>query len=111
MINLPALADRLTALGLMDRPFFNMNRDEVEALCQAVLDCHQTRPMTMPYISERYQEPVLIIPDDAPPDLQPWKQQDGYAALHRVLCLIGADEAMMRRYLGVDWKTYLVETT
>lgn len=107
MVNLQALAEQLASLGIMQKAFYDMNRDEVEALCDAVLECVESRPATMPYISARYDEPVLIIPDDAPKELQPWKQpglNGGYAALYRVLRLLNADDDMMRRYLGKDWR-------
>ena len=107
MINLPALAAQLTEKGIMDKAFYDMNRDEVEAMIQAVVDSLEPTPMVMPYISMLYGEPVLVIPSNAPEELKPWKKQghnEGYAALFRILQQLRANDDMMRRYLGEDWK-------
>lgn len=107
MINLPTLATKLTEKGIMDKAFYDMNRDEVEAMVQAVVDSLEPTPLVMPYISMLYGEPVLVIPSTAPEDLKPWKKtghNEGYASLFRILQDLRADDDTMRRYLGEDWK-------
>ena len=107
MTNLPALAARLTEADLMDVTFRDMNKDQVEAMCQAVFESLEPVPYTMPYFSILHREPVLIIPDSAPPDLKPWPKtgyDEGRKVLFRVLRLLRADDDMMRRYMGEDWK-------
>lgn len=107
MINLHTLADKLTQKGLIDKAFYDMNRDEVEAMVQAVVDALEPMPMVMPYISHLYGEPVLVIPSTAPEELKPWKQPGqgaGYEKLRQILELLNADNDMKRRYLGADWQ-------
>jgi len=106
MINLHALAERLSAHGLGDKAFFDLNRDEALALCDAVLAAYTPEQEVLPYISTLYSEPVLVIPSNAPEELKPWKQQKqgaGHETLRRVLDLLSADDDMKRRYLGADF--------
>jgi hypothetical protein len=107
VINLHHLASKLTENGIMDKAFYDMNRDEVEAMVQAVVDSLEPTPMVMPYISMLYGEPVLVIPSNAPEELKPWKRQgenEGYHLLFRILQQLSANDDMMRRYLGENWK-------
>ena len=106
MINLPTLAAKLTEKGIMDKAFYDMNRDEVEAMVRAVVDALEPTPMTIPYVSYNFEEPVLIIPDTAP---LPFRRigligDEARVVLRDTLKMLGADFEMMRRYLGEDWK-------
>ena len=65
MINLPALAASLTEKGLIDKAFYDMNRDEVEAMCAAVLAAHQPEHEAVPYIRYDMHEPTLVVPSNA----------------------------------------------
>lgn len=106
MINLPALATSLTEKGLIDKAFYDMNRDEVMAMCEAVLAAHEPGHEVIPYVSYAYHEPVLVVPSNAS---QRFRRigLTGDAArvqLRDTLVMLNADYEMMRRYLGEDWK-------
>lgn len=109
MINLPALAASLTEKGLIDKAFYDMNRDEVEAMCEAVLAAHEPEQEVVPYISYAYHEPVLVVPANASKRFRRigLMGDEARAALRDTLQLLGADFEMMRRYLGADWKEIL----
>lgn len=106
MINLPALAAKLTEKGIMDKAFYDMNRDEVEAMIQAVLAAHEPEQDVIPYILRDRDEPVLVVPSNASPRFRRIGLigDDAREVLRDTLQLLGADNDMMRRYLGADWK-------
>lgn len=103
MINLPALARQLDELGIMSKSFVDLSRDEALAMVKAVVESLVER--RMPYVAlDRHGNHTLIVPADAPPELQPWLHEDSYAAGFRLLRFVGADEAMMEAHLGPDWR-------
>ena len=106
MINLPVLAASLTEKGLIDKAFYDMNRDEVLALCDAVLAAHTPEHEVIPYISYAYHEPVLVVPTNASKRFRRigLTGAQARAALRDTLKMLGADYEMMRRYLGNDWQ-------
>lgn len=108
MINLPALADRLNEIGVMEKAFIAMNREEVTALCQAVVDNLDAEPWTMPYWRPQGGERVLVMPADAPPVYRTWlydsSKNHGRVVLYHLLRTIGANEKEMVAYLGEAWR-------
>ena len=106
MINLPTLAAKLTEKGIMDKAFYDMNRDEVEAMCEAVLAAHEPEQEVIPYISYDYHEPVLVVPSNASKRFRRIGLigDDARAVLRNTLKMLGADFELMRRYLGENWK-------
>ena len=106
MINLPALAASLTEKGLIDKAFYDMNRDEVEAMCEAVLAAHTPEQDVIPYILRDRHEPVLVVPSNASPRFRRIGLigDDARVVLRDTLVMLGADDEMMRRYLGKNWK-------
>ena len=106
MINLPALAASLTEKGLIDKAFYAMNRDEVMALCEAVLSAHEPEQEVIPYISHAYHEPALVVPSNASKRFRRIGLigDDAIKTLADTLKMLGADYEMMRRYLGDDWQ-------
>ena len=106
MINLPTLAAKLTEKGIMDKAFYDMNRDEVEAMVQAVVDSLEPTPLVIPYISYDHKEPVLVVPDTASPRFRRIGLigDDARKVLRETLVMLSADDDMMRRYLGEDWE-------
>lgn len=106
MINLPALAASLTEKGLIDKAFYDMNRDEVLALCEAVIAAHEPEQEVIPYISHAYHEPVLVVPSNASKRFRRigLVGDDAIKILADTLKMLGADYEMMRRYLGDDWQ-------
>ena len=106
VVNLPALADKLTERGLIDKAFYDMNRDEVEAMCEAVLAAHEPEQEVIPYILHDRHEPVLVVPSNASPRFRRIGLigDDARVVLRDTLKMLGADDDMMRRYLGENWK-------
>ena len=108
MINLPALADRLNEIGVMEKAFIAMNKDEVMAFCQAVVDNLEREPWTMPYWRPQGGERVLVMPADAPPVYRTWlydpNKNHGRIVLYHLLRTIGATEMEMAAYLGEAWR-------
>lgn len=102
-IDLHALAKRLQALNLLDTPFREFSRDDVLAMAQAVVDALVEG--RMPYLRTTPSgRKELIMPFDAPEDLKTWKHGDGYLRLYKLLKMLGADEGVMRAYLGDDYE-------
>lgn len=110
MIDLPALAAKLTEKGIMDKAFYDMNRDEVMAMCEAVLATHQPAHEVVPYIRYDMHEPVLVVPSNAADHFRRIHMRGAEArkVLYETLHMLGADYEMMRRYLGDDWKEELL---
>lgn len=106
MINLPTLAANLTQQGLIDKAFYDMNRDEVEAMCEAVLTAYEPEQEVIPYILRDRHEPVLVVPSNASPRFRRIGLigDDARMVLRDTLKMLGADDDMMRRYLGANWK-------
>lgn len=108
MINLPALADRLIELGVMEKAFAAMNRDEVTALCQAVVENLESEPWTMPHWRQQGGERVLVMPSDAPPAYRTWlydpNKNHGRVVLYHLLRSMGATDKEMESYLGEAWR-------
>lgn len=106
MIDLPALALSLTQQGLIDKAFYDMNRDEVEAMCEAVLAAHTPEHEIIPYILHDRSEPALVVPSNASPRFRRIGLigDDARKVLRDTLKMLGADDDMMRRYLGKNWK-------
>ena len=105
MIDLPALAARLTEKGLIDKTFYDMNHDEVMAMCDAVLAAHNPEHEVVPYIKYDLHEPVLVVPRNSSKRFMRvhLTGKDARDALRETLELLGADYEMMRRYLGDSW--------
>lgn len=106
MINLPTMATSLTEKGLIDKAFYDMNRDEVEAMCEAVLAAYEPEQEIIPYILRDRREPVLVVPSNASPRFRRigLVGDDARRVLRETLKMLGADDDMMRRYLGENWK-------
>ena len=105
MIDLPALAAKLTEKGLIDKTFYDMNRDEVMAMCEAVLDAHDPDHEVIPYIRHDLA-PVLVVPSNASKRFRRVGLigDDARKILKDTLVMLGADHEMMRRYLGENWE-------
>lgn len=105
MIDLPAMADRLTEKGIMDKAFYDMNHDEVMVLCEAVLDAYQPEHEVIPYIRHDLA-PVLVVPSNASKRFRRVGLigDDARKILKDTLVMLGADNEMMRRYLGENWE-------
>lgn len=106
MINLPTLAASLTEKGLIDKAFYDMNRDEVEAMCEAVLAANEPEHEIIPYILRDRHEPALVVPSNASPRFRRigLVGDDARKVLRDTLVMLSADDDTMRRYLGEDWK-------
>lgn len=55
MINLQTLAERINGIGIMDKAFIDCTRDEIEALCQAVMNSFDD---SVP--AEGWQPPCIV---------------------------------------------------
>ena len=106
MIDLTALAAKLTNAGIMDKAFYDMNRDEVMAMCAAVLAAHQPEHEAVPYIRYDMHEPTLVVPSNAADHFRRIHMRGAEArkVLYETLHMLGADYEMMRRYLGESWQ-------
>lgn len=101
MVNLQALAAKLQTTGIMDKAFADMSRDDVLVMVGAVVEALETR--RMPYFESYGDYRELVIPRDAPVEMQPHRAPCGWLAMHRTLCTLGATEEEFTRYLGPTW--------
>lgn len=108
-MNLPKLAESLESLGLMQRAFVDLSREEAESLVRACWDTLEpTDARRLPYFrAERDGTRTLVTPFDSPECMKTWLKQDGFLALHDVLRALGATGEEMTAYMGPNWKEQL----
>ena len=107
MIDLPALAQRLTTAGIVGKSFSDLSRDEVLSMVQAVLDSLDERGWRMPCFRDSGGRRELIVPVNAPPYAKTWKAKDPWLAMHRLLSTLGATDEDRVAYLGPLWRESL----
>lgn len=98
MINLPALADRVNQIGIMQKAFLDCTREEIEALCTAVfssfdLDKVPADGWKQPYLLHG----ELVIPFDCHPDYRWWTP--GGKSIQQTLVELDAPYDVARRYV------------
>ncbi|NTU68949.1 MAG: hypothetical protein HGB02_08730 [Chlorobiaceae bacterium] len=101
MINLPHLAERLQADGLLNKSFMDCTKTEILAVCQSVLssigDEVPADGWKLPYIAKGGE---LVIPLDCHPDYRWW--QPGGKTLRETLQDLKAPWSVARQYIETD---------
>lgn len=103
MVSLPDLARELVGLGIMDKAFSSMCREEVEALISAVFSCIDTKTVPVKGWTKPYLKPNpvsgqqdLVIPFDTHPDYMWWKP--GGKSVYETLVELKAPLHVVQRY-------------
>lgn len=98
MINLPQLAERLQASGLINKSFMDCTKDEILHVCKCVFssvgDDVPQEGWQEPYIAKTGE---LVIPLDVHPKYRWW--EPGGDCLRLILINLGADYNVARQYL------------
>jgi len=103
-VNLPSLATKLQSIGIMDKPFNALSRDEAVAMVEACWGIMEpTDARGLPYWRERAGGRELVFPCDVVAAFMERPGEDSWIHLYRVLEAMGATDDDRRRYLGPDW--------
>lgn len=98
MINLPDLAEKLQAAGVMNKSFMDMTKSEIMALVEAVFssvgDSIPPDGWEKPFINDAG---CLVVPADVHPDYRWW--QSGSKSICEILEELEAPYSVAKKYL------------
>jgi len=104
MMDLKYLARELNELGIMNKAFIDMNEEEINSLCLAVIDAAGSYqpPYLLPEVNGNE---TLVVPFSSPPEYRYWTIQDHEArrrALISILRMLNAKTETFAAYGLMD---------
>lgn len=98
MVNLPELAQRLQAAGLLQKAFIDCTRSEIIQVIEAVFSSVGDEVPPEGWQRPRLEGETLIIPLNAHPDYR-WWTKDG-ASIKEIMVEVQAPYEVARKYLS-----------
>ena len=107
MIDLPKLAEHITKLGIMSKPFYECTQEEIEGLCQAVMNSFDDTVPPTGWVSPCIVAGELVISVNSHPKYHWWKPKGQPIA--DTLLELAAPFEVAKKYIAAGMGTPLTE--